>query len=164
MLIDSGAASRSTGGIGQLKALQKVKGLVTLDNTTAGSINFIFGIGSALSIGTVNLDTPVGMIVFHIIQANTPFLLCLTEIKWVHGINNPADSMTKSKASNALKTGIDTNRINLDTIEWVERTAKTNERATDVVMKPGAANVEVELEAASVRVEGAASVGAEKVE
>ena len=45
----------------------------------------------------------------------------VTEIKWIHGHNNPADSMTKSKASTALKTVIDTNRINLDTIAWVER-------------------------------------------
>ena len=47
----------------------------------------------------------------------------VTEVKWIHGYNNPADSMTKSKASPALKTVIDTNRINLDTIEWVERAA-----------------------------------------
>ena len=45
----------------------------------------------------------------------------VTEIKWTHGCNNPADSMTKSKASTALKTVIDTNRINLDTIERLER-------------------------------------------
>ena len=44
----------------------------------------------------------------------------VTEIKWIHGHNNPADSMTKSKASTALKTVIDTNRINLNTIAWVE--------------------------------------------
>lgn len=44
----------------------------------------------------------------------------VTEIKWIHGCNNPADSMTKFKASAALKTIIDTNRINLDTTEWVE--------------------------------------------
>ena len=45
----------------------------------------------------------------------------VTEVKWIHGHNNPADSMTKRKASSALKTVIDTNRINLDTTEWVER-------------------------------------------
>lgn len=45
----------------------------------------------------------------------------VTEIKWIYGINNPADSMTKSKPSTALKTIIDANQINLDTTEWVER-------------------------------------------
>ncbi len=45
----------------------------------------------------------------------------ITEMKWVHETNNPADSMTKIKPSSALRTVIDTNRINLDTTEWVER-------------------------------------------
>ena len=45
----------------------------------------------------------------------------VTEIKWIKGGNNLADSMTKSKASTALKTVIHTNQINLDTVEWVER-------------------------------------------
>jgi hypothetical protein len=49
----------------------------------------------------------------------------ITEIKWIHESNNLVDSMTKSKPSSALKTIIDINRINLDTIEWVKRaTAK----------------------------------------
>lgn len=50
----------------------------------------------------------------------------VAEIKWIHGYNNPADSMTKSKPSAALRTVIDTNQINLDTTEWVERTTKTS--------------------------------------
>jgi hypothetical protein len=49
----------------------------------------------------------------------------ITEIKWIHESNNSVDSMTKSKSFSALKTIIDINRINLDTIEWVKRiTAK----------------------------------------
>lgn len=79
LLIDFGAATRSTGGIGQLKALQKIIS-VKLDEATAGSANFVFGIGSTSFIGTVNLDTPMGMIVFHIVRVNTPFLLCLADM------------------------------------------------------------------------------------
>jgi hypothetical protein len=45
----------------------------------------------------------------------------ITEIKWIHESNNSVDSMTKSKSFSALKTIIDINRINLDTIEWVKR-------------------------------------------
>jgi hypothetical protein len=47
----------------------------------------------------------------------------ITEVKWIDGSNNPADSMTKSglKASSALKQVIDTNRIKLESSEWVER-------------------------------------------
>jgi hypothetical protein len=49
----------------------------------------------------------------------------ITEIKWIHESNNLVDSMTKIKSSSTLKTIIDINRINLDTIEWVKRiTAK----------------------------------------
>jgi hypothetical protein len=46
----------------------------------------------------------------------------IIEIKWIHESNNFVDSMTKSKSFSALKTIIDINRINLDTIEWVKRT------------------------------------------
>lgn len=45
----------------------------------------------------------------------------ITEVKWIDGDSNPADSMTKSKASTALKKLIDTNYLELQAIEWVER-------------------------------------------
>jgi hypothetical protein len=45
----------------------------------------------------------------------------IIEIKWMHEANNSIDSMTKIKSSSALKTMIDINQINLNTIEWVER-------------------------------------------
>ena len=68
------------GGIGQLKALQQLDISVQLNNITAGSANFIFGIGSAASIGSVNLETPLGLIMFHIVPINNLFLLCLANI------------------------------------------------------------------------------------
>ncbi len=45
----------------------------------------------------------------------------ITEVKWIHWHHNPAGSMTKAKASWALKNVIETNRINISTTEWVER-------------------------------------------
>lgn len=80
LLIDSGAAIRSTGGVGQFRALQQLEKSIRLDKNTAGSSNFLFGIGSTTSIGTVNLDTPIGIVIFHIVQVNTPFLLCLADM------------------------------------------------------------------------------------
>ena len=80
LLIHTGTATRSTGGIGQLKALQKIISLAKLDKTMAESVNFIFEVRNTLSIDTVNLDTPIRIIIFYIIQINTPFLLCLTDI------------------------------------------------------------------------------------
>ncbi len=41
----------------------------------------------------------------------------ITEVKWIHGYYNAADSMTKAKASSALKNVIETNRININTTE-----------------------------------------------
>jgi hypothetical protein len=46
----------------------------------------------------------------------------ITEIKWIHESNYSLDSMTKSKSFSTLKTIVDFNKINLDTIEWVKRT------------------------------------------
>jgi hypothetical protein len=45
----------------------------------------------------------------------------IAEVKWIDGNTNPADSMTKSKASNALKQLVDTNKVQLIVQEWVER-------------------------------------------
>jgi wyosine [tRNA(Phe)-imidazoG37] synthetase (radical SAM superfamily) len=45
----------------------------------------------------------------------------ITEMIWIHDINNSVDSMIKTKSSSALKTMIDINQINLNTTEWVKR-------------------------------------------
>ncbi len=47
----------------------------------------------------------------------------ITEIKWIHEVNNSIDSMIKSKAFLTLKTLIDINTINMNTNEWIERSA-----------------------------------------
>lgn len=45
----------------------------------------------------------------------------IAEVKWIDGSTNPADSMTKSRSSGALKALIDTNKVQLEEKEWVER-------------------------------------------
>jgi hypothetical protein len=45
----------------------------------------------------------------------------IAEVKWIKGDTNPTDAITKSKPSNALKLLIDTNTLQLDVEEWVER-------------------------------------------
>lgn len=80
ILIDSGAAARSTGGAGQLQALQRVDSKINLDAPASESHDFIFGVTEARSKGTVRLDTPIGEVVSHIVDINTPFLLCLTDM------------------------------------------------------------------------------------
>jgi hypothetical protein len=44
-----------------------------------------------------------------------------TEVKWINGNSNPADAMTKAKPCQALKDLIDTNKLDLQVMEWVER-------------------------------------------
>ena len=45
----------------------------------------------------------------------------IAEVKWIQGDSNPADSITKAKPSNALRQLIDTNTVQLEAMEWVER-------------------------------------------
>ena len=45
----------------------------------------------------------------------------ITEVKWIRSGDNPADAITKGKPYQALKTLINTNKLNLKVIEWVER-------------------------------------------
>ncbi len=47
----------------------------------------------------------------------------IAEVKWIDGDSNPVDAMTKSKPLLALKQLINTNQIELKTVEWVECTS-----------------------------------------
>jgi hypothetical protein len=49
----------------------------------------------------------------------------ITEMIWIHEINNLVDFMIKTKFSSTLKTMIDINKIDLNTTEWVKRARKT---------------------------------------
>jgi hypothetical protein len=42
-------------------------------------------------------------------------------VKWIASKSNLADFITKTKPINALKTLIDTNKIDIQVQEWVER-------------------------------------------
>jgi hypothetical protein len=45
----------------------------------------------------------------------------IMEVKWICGEDNPVDAMTKVKLCQAFRTLIDTNKLNLKVMEWVER-------------------------------------------
>ena len=45
----------------------------------------------------------------------------LTEIRWIDGRDNPADSMTKASSNQALQALIDTNELELRIQGWVYR-------------------------------------------
>ena len=78
-MIDTGAATRSTAGFGQFLAYTKAYGDIQIDKTN--SYVFQFGIGSTTSIGVATIDTPIGNIDFHLVEADIPFILCLHDMK-----------------------------------------------------------------------------------
>lgn len=80
VMIDTGASKYSTAGYGQYQACRNNRHNVFLDNSKAGVVNAVFGIGSTSSIGSFILKTPVGNIEFHVVYADTPLLLCLADM------------------------------------------------------------------------------------
>lgn len=76
VVIDTGASQKSTAGYDQFLAYGKIYPK-TIDTTRAGQVKVQFGIGATSSIGSVTIKTPIGNVEFHIVQADTPFLLCL---------------------------------------------------------------------------------------
>ena len=77
---DSGAAGISTAGKNQFLALKRMDSTIKLDKSTAGQHKIRFGKGMAISQGTVDVPTPLGVITFHIVPANTPFLFCIQDM------------------------------------------------------------------------------------
>lgn len=45
----------------------------------------------------------------------------LSEIRWISGEDNPADSMTKVNATKALKRLVDQNKLTIKVNGWVQR-------------------------------------------
>ena len=81
IMVDTGAASVSTAGRGQLQALQKELPTTTLELSTAGQASVRFGNGEVIhSIGTVVINLPVGQNTFHVLDTPTPFLFSLADM------------------------------------------------------------------------------------
>ena len=79
IMIDTGASTRSTAGYGQYLAYKELSN-IDIDKSEAGAINVQFGIGSTPSIGSIMVVTPFGDVKFHVVEADTPFLLCLKDM------------------------------------------------------------------------------------
>ncbi|OXV07800.1 hypothetical protein Egran_04437 [Elaphomyces granulatus] len=82
IMLDSGAAEKSTAGYNQYLAYTKTfsKKEQQLDTSTAGSVHVQFGIGSTPSIGSITIHTPIGYATFHVTKTDTPCLLCLQDM------------------------------------------------------------------------------------
>ena len=51
-----------------------------MDKSRTEAVNVQFGVGSTSSIGSLLLYTPIRIVEFHIVEADTHFLLCLKDI------------------------------------------------------------------------------------
>lgn len=80
IMIDTGAAGKSTAGYNQYIAYEKLFGKTPIDTGQEGAVKATFGIGSTTSIGSITIPTPIGQCEFYIVNANTPFLLSLAEM------------------------------------------------------------------------------------
>lgn len=82
IVVDTGASTKSTAGYDQFQALQQSSpGMeLELDTSTRGQVTVQFGVGSASSIGTTSVCTPIGKVQFHVVEVSTPFLLCLADM------------------------------------------------------------------------------------
>ncbi len=73
IMIDTGASKQSTAGYGQFLAYKKRIKHVQVDKSSARAVNVQFGIDFTSFFGSVLLDTPIGIVEFHVVEANTLF-------------------------------------------------------------------------------------------
>ena len=100
ILPDTGAANVSTVGKEQYLALTREDPTVKIDTSTAGRASIKFGKGSVTaSIGTVQVNTEIGTIDFEVLEAPTPFLLCLADMDRLKVyFNNTTDELVQNGA------------------------------------------------------------------
>ena len=79
IMIDTGAAYASSAGFDQLRALQREQD-IAIDASKANTATFKFGMGVASSKGIVTITSPLGKVTFHVVEADTPFLLSLADL------------------------------------------------------------------------------------
>ena len=99
VMIDTGASAYSTAGYGQFLAYSKI--IETAINLAkAGAVNVQFDIGSISSIGSITIATPIGQAEFHVVEADTPFLLCLADLDRLDVYyNNTNDTLVQREST-----------------------------------------------------------------
>jgi hypothetical protein len=79
VIIDTGASRRSTAGYKQYLTYT-TNHPERIDTLRARIAKIKFGIGSASSIRSVTMKTLIGKIEFHVLESDTPFLLCIDDM------------------------------------------------------------------------------------
>jgi hypothetical protein len=80
IILDNRTAGISTISLPQVIALSKLDPTILVDNSIAGNYRIKFGAREALFLGTIQVNTQLGNIMFHMLPTNTPFLFCLQDI------------------------------------------------------------------------------------
>src|SRR6266568_3363674 len=81
IIINIGTSKKSTIGYRQYLIYKTTTdNNIDINITQTRAINVQFGIGLTISIRSVIVKTPIGLVDFYIIKVDTPFLLCLTDI------------------------------------------------------------------------------------
>ncbi len=73
------AARRSTAEIDQFTVLQILNDSIKLDQSTV-ELKIQFDIDSISIMSTIELNTSLELMIFHIVEINTSFLLCLVDL------------------------------------------------------------------------------------
>ena len=98
-MINTRASKRLTTGYKQYLIYKKTYNTV-INTSKAGTINVQFGISSTPSIGSIIVNILVSNIKFHIVKADTPFLLCFADIDilkvYYNNFKNVLVTLTKS--------------------------------------------------------------------
>lgn len=80
ILIDTGAARHPTAGYGPFQALPRADAETHINELSTGMVTVQLRIGSTASVGSTTIRTPVGIVRFHVVDADTPFLLRLADL------------------------------------------------------------------------------------
>ena len=80
-MINTGAFKKSTAGYRQYLIYKAtINNNADINTTQTGAINVQFGISLTALIGLVTVKTLISLANFHIVKADTPFLLYLTDM------------------------------------------------------------------------------------
>ncbi|KAI1000166.1 hypothetical protein K3495_g8031 [Podosphaera aphanis] len=79
ILLDTGASYSSTTGYPQAQA-HMTEFNAKIDTNNAENLLAHFGVGESRSIGSMDVESPIGSIKFYVVEVNTPFLLCLQDM------------------------------------------------------------------------------------
>ena len=79
-LINISTLKKSTIGYGQYLVYKAINNNININTTQTGAINVQFGISLTTLIRLVKVKTPISLVNFYVVKADTPFLLCFTNM------------------------------------------------------------------------------------